>query len=118
MWKGDVVFLERMIAGEDNLHITLCYEGDELVKCIDNAKIDFLKSMDFMRLGQNINHEQWQAAYMCLRRMEDNRKAVGFEEYAKHFYNLKAAINRRDVRAAKQILSLIVNIRAKWLNFR
>ena len=31
-------------------------------------QIEYLKSLDFMRLGQAINREQWQAAAMTIRR--------------------------------------------------
>ena len=34
-----------------------------------NEQIEFFKSLDFMKLGQAINREQWQAAAMTIRRL-------------------------------------------------
>ena len=38
-------------------------------------QIEFLKSLDFMRLGQALNREQWQSAAMTIRRLD--MKAIG-----------------------------------------
>ena len=41
--------------------------------------IKFIKGYDFMRLGQAISHQQWQAAAMIIRRMEMQAKKPELE---------------------------------------
>lgn len=77
---------------------------------------EFLQSIDFMRLGQAVNHEQWLAATMTLRRLEQKRELLQLEEFKRNFSMLKFALQRKNTREAKQILSLIVNKRAQMRN--
>lgn len=35
-WEGDHYFLEAMFRGESNIHLTLSYEGEKLVKVTDH----------------------------------------------------------------------------------
>lgn len=79
-------------------------------------QIIFLKSLDFMKLGQAINHEQWQSAAMIVRRLDTCAKDVGFADFERQFTGLRQCINRKNVYEAKQILALVVNKRAKYLN--
>ena len=79
-------------------------------------QLQFLKSLDFMRLGQSINHEQWQSAAMIVRRLDVSAKDVGFTDFERQFTGLRQCINRKNVYEAKQILALVVNKRAKYLN--
>lgn len=76
----------------------------------------FLRSLDFMKLGQAINHEQWQSAAMIVRRLDMNAKEVGFVDFERQFTGLRQCINRKDVYEAKQIMAIVVNKRAKYLN--
>ena len=79
-------------------------------------QIDFLKSLDFMRLGQAINREQWQPAAMTIRRMDLKAKEVGFTEFERNFTGIRQCINRKEGNEAKQILAVVINRRAKYLN--
>ena len=36
MWEGDHFFLERIVAGEQKINMTLRYEGDTLVEAVDD----------------------------------------------------------------------------------
>ena len=79
-------------------------------------QIGFLKSLDFMRLGQSINHGQWQSAAMIVRRMDETAKKTGLNDFERQFTGLRQCINRKNVYEAKQIMALVVNKRAKYLN--
>ena len=79
-------------------------------------QIDFLKSLDFMRLGQAINHGNWQSAAMIVRRLGASAQNAGFSDFERQFTGLRQCINRKNAYEAKQILALVVNKRAKYLN--
>ena len=79
-------------------------------------QIEYLKSLDFMRLGQAINREQWQAAAMTIRRLDMKAKEAGMTDFERNFTGIRQCINRKDGNEAKQILAVVVNKRAKYLN--
>ena len=79
-------------------------------------QIEYLKSLDFMRLGQAINREQWQAAAMAIRRLDMKAKEVGMTDFERNYTGIRQCINRKDGNEAKQILAVVVNKRAKYLN--
>ncbi len=83
---------------------------------LSEEQLKFLKSLDFMRLGQAINHEQWQSAAMIVRRMGETAKAVELADFDRQFTGLRQCINRKNAYEAKQILAVVVNKRAKYLN--
>lgn len=73
----------------------------------------FIKSLDFMKLGQAINHEQWQSAAMIIRRMDNKAKEVELTGFERQFTGLRQCINRKDKAQAKQVLSIVVNKRVQ-----
>ena len=79
-------------------------------------QIVFLKSLDFMKLGQAINRGQWQSAAMTIRRLDMKAKEVGMNDFERNFTGIRQCINRKDGNEAKQILALVINRRAKYLN--
>lgn len=79
-------------------------------------QIEFLKSLDFMRLGQAVNRGQWQSAAMTVRRMDEKAKTAGMNEFERNFTGIRQCINRREQQEAKQIMAVVVNKRAKYLN--
>ena len=79
-------------------------------------QIEYLKSLDFMRLGQAINREQWQSAAMTIRRLDMKAKEVGMTDFERNYTGIRQCINRKDGNEAKQILAVVVNKRAKYLN--
>lgn len=79
-------------------------------------QIEFLKSLDFMRLGQAINRGQWQSAAMTIRRMDMKAKEAGMGDFERNFTGIRQCINRKDMQEAKQIMAVVVNKRAKHLN--
>ena len=81
-----------------------------------NEQIAFLKSQDFMKLGQAINRGQWQAAAMTIRRLDMKAKEVEMTDFERNFTGIRQCINRKEANEAKQILATVINKRAKHLN--
>lgn len=79
-------------------------------------QLQFLKSLDFMKLGQAINHAQWQSAAMIVRRLDMMAKEADMPDFERQFAGLRQCINRKNSYEAKQILAVVVNKRAKYLN--
>ena len=79
-------------------------------------QIDFLKSLDFMKLGQAINRGLWQSAAMTIRRLDMKAKEAGMSDFERNFTGIRQCINRKDANEAKQILAVVINKRAKHLN--
>ncbi len=79
-------------------------------------KLKYINNIDFMRIGQAIAYEQWQVAFMTLRRLEQNAREIGFYDFGQQFIGLRYAIQREDIEGAKQILTLITNKRARIIN--
>ena len=79
-------------------------------------QIDFLKSLDFMKLGQAINRGLWQPAAMTIRRLDMKAKEAGMSDFERNFTGIRQCINRKDANEAKQILAVVINKRAKHLN--
>ena len=85
---------------------------------MEDKKIEFYKSLDFMKLGQAINRGNWQVAAMTARRMEMNAKNAEIIEFNQQLLGVKQCINRKDAIGAKQILAIMVAKRAKFLNVK
>lgn len=82
----------------------------------DEQKQKFLKSFDFMRLGQAINNESWQLAAMIIQRMDKESKACGINDFDKYFKSLRISVNRRNKAECKNILSMVVGRRVHLLD--
>lgn len=82
---------------------------------MEQDTIKFIKGYDFMRLGQAISHQQWQAAAMTIRRMEMQAKKPELEGFARQFAGIRQAIMRKDEHEAKQILALVTAKRVAML---
>lgn len=76
---------------------------------------DYINSLDFMKLGQAINHEQWQAAAMIVRRMDMKAKEVGITGFERQFTGIRQCINRKEKAQAKQVLSIVINKRVQMM---
>ncbi len=76
----------------------------------------FLSGLDFMKLGQAINHEQWPSAAMIIQRMSKNAKDAGVMEFDRLFTGIRQNINRKNPYEAKQLLALVVNKRVQLVN--
>ena len=83
---------------------------------MEDKRVEFYKSLDFMKLGQAVNRGNWQVAVMTARRMEQNAKNAEISEFNQQFVGIRQCINRKDAIGAKQVLALMVAKRAKFLN--
>lgn len=81
---------------------------------IDNVKA-FVKSMDFMRLGQAINHNQWQAAAMKASKMSAEAKRLGITGFERPLTGIRQNINRRNSKEALRVMSVLITIRVRIL---
>ena len=76
----------------------------------------FLRSYEFMQLGQAINRKQWQAAGMKIQKMSAKAKKLGMCGWENQFLGIKQNIARKNDQEALQILSLVTTKRVKLLN--
>lgn len=79
------------------------------------TKEEFLKSYDFLKLGENINHSNWQAAYMAAGRMQKNAAEAGIDTFNRQLIGIRQCINARQKTEALNILTLMVNKRVQML---
>lgn len=73
----------------------------------------FIRSYDFMRLGQAAGRGQWQSAAMTIRRMDMMAKKMGAECFLRQFAGLKQAAARKNAQETKQILVAVTAKRVK-----
>lgn len=76
---------------------------------------NYIKSLDFMRLGQAINHEQWQSAAMIVRRMDIRAKEVELGGFERQFTGIRQCINRKEKAQAQQVLSVVISKRVQMM---
>ena len=83
---------------------------------LTEEQLTFLKGLDFLKLGQAVNHEQWQTAAMTVQRMERTIKQTGLSDMERNMMGLKQAIRCKNQMESKQILSQLVAKRVRLLN--
>lgn len=76
----------------------------------------FLRSYDFMKLGQAVHHENWQVAMMTLQRMQKKMQELEINTFDRQFINIRQCIIHKQSKPAKDILALIMAKRAQLLN--
>ncbi len=76
----------------------------------------FLKSYDFMKLGQAIEHGNGQAAAMTAQRMQKKAQELNMDMFVRQLTNIRQCIMHKQGKAAKDILALMVAKRAQMLN--
>lgn len=76
----------------------------------------FLLSFDFMKAGQAVNKEKWEAAMMAVRRMESGAQFLGAISWERYFQGLRQAIIHKNKLEAKQVLATIIQKRVQILN--
>lgn len=82
---------------------------------MEAARLEFLKSYDFMKLGQAIHHQNWQAAAMTVQRMQKKIQELGLLTFERQFTGVRQCILRKQGRQAKDILALVMAKRAMML---
>lgn len=79
------------------------------------TKEEFLQSPDFMKLGQSINQNIWQAAGMCATRMQRNAKEAEIHDFDRQLIGIKQCIANRNKKEALDILAVITSRRVSML---
>jgi hypothetical protein len=78
-------------------------------------QIIFIKSYDFMRLGQAINHENWSGAGMTAQRMQKQAAELEMPDFERLFRNLKMAAAHREKKTALDILAQVTAKRVQLM---
>lgn len=73
----------------------------------------FVKSLDFMRVGQAVNGGRWESAMMTIRRMTMQADKLGLVCFERQFTGLRQNIARKDAAEVKNILSLVIRKRIR-----
>ncbi len=79
------------------------------------TKSQFLKSKDFMKLGQAIDHGIWQVAGMTAARMQKEAAAAGIHDFDRQLINMKQCIAGRKKSEALNVLASMVSKRVQML---
>lgn len=77
--------------------------------------IDFLKSPVFMRLGHQMQGQNWQGMCMGIRNMQQKCKELEFTVFDRHLIQLRDAVMHRDQNGCKQVLAMMVTKRVQLL---
>lgn len=76
---------------------------------------EFLKSYDFMKIGQAIAHDNFQVAGMTANRMLQKAKELQDDFFIRQLTNIRQCIAARNKKQAQNILAIMVNKRAQLL---
>lgn len=80
------------------------------------AELSFLKSYDFMKLGQAINHQNWQVAAITLQRMQKNAQELELDSFVRQLGNIRQCVLHKQARQAKDVMAVMMAKRAQLLN--
>ncbi len=83
---------------------------------LEEERLEFLRSYDFMKLGQALNHRNWQVAAMTVQRMQNRIKELELDMFARQFTGIRQCILHKQDRQAKDLLALVMAKRAGMLN--
>lgn len=81
----------------------------------DAARLEFLKSYDFMKLGQAVNHRNWQVAAMTVQRMQNSVRELQLDMFERQLTGIRQCILHKNDKQAKDILALVMAKRAQLL---
>lgn len=76
---------------------------------------EYLKSKDFMKLGQAIEHGNWQVAGMTAQRMQKNAKEAGISDFDRQLIMIKQCIAGRKKTEAQNVLAAMVSKRVQMM---
>ncbi|MCM1038458.1 MAG: hypothetical protein NC314_01185 [Roseburia sp.] len=81
----------------------------------EQLQFNYLKSYDFMKLGQALNHNNWQIAAMTLQRMQKGAQEAELTIFERQFTNIRQCILHKQGKQAKDILALVIARRGQLL---
>ena len=82
----------------------------------EHVQFNYLKSYDFMKLGQALDHKNWQIAAMTIQRMQKGAQEAGLTVFERQFGSIRQCIIHKQGKQAKDILALVIAKRAQLLN--
>lgn len=82
----------------------------------ENEITEFLRSYDFMKLGQAVSHKNWQIAVMTAQRMQKEAARLGLDSFARQLTGIRQCAMQKQEKQAKDILALVIAKRAQMLN--
>lgn len=78
-------------------------------------KEEFLKSKDFLKLGQAIEHSNWQIAGMTATKIQKNAKEIGLSDFDRQLFMIKQCVAGRKKTEAQNALASLISKRVKML---
>lgn len=69
-----------------------------------------------MKIGQAVEHGNWQAALNALQRLQRQAAEIGYDAFDRNYTNLRQCLLHREQRAAKDALAVIITKRVQVLN--
>lgn len=90
----------------------------ELLKnrLIENEKLTFLRSNDFLKLGTAVNDKNWDIVMMTVRRMEQKAQELGMDDMARRLKQVKIAAQSRNREQGLASIAQISSRRAQFIN--
>lgn len=79
------------------------------------SREEFLKSIYFMQLGQNINHSSWQTATMIANKLQAAARENDIHDFDRQFIGIKQCINNKNRKEALDIMAVVISKRVKLL---
>ena len=77
---------------------------------------EFLRSKDFLKLGQAIDHGNFQVANMTAQRLQKNAKEAGISDFDRQLLMIKQCIIGKKKQEALNSLASITTKRVQMLN--
>lgn len=99
----------------DGQDATTCKSEEQRYESYIEELTKFIRSLEFMRLGQSISHKQWQAAAMKATKLTKEVQRLGIIGFERPMTGVRQNVNRKNAEEALQALSLIINKRVKML---
>ena len=119
---------EKHFAKEENLRDVFVILGAEALKekkaryellknrLIENEKLTFLRSNDFLKLGTAVNDKNWDIVMMTVRRMEQKAQELGMDDMARRLKQVKIAAQSRNREQGLASIAQISSRRAQFIN--
>lgn len=76
---------------------------------------EFLRSRDFLKIGQAITHKNKQVAVMAIKRLSEASVKAGVEGFERNFSSLRSLVIAGNYKEALDVLTVVTNKRVKLL---
>lgn len=82
----------------------------------DEKVFEYLKKMDFMKLGKAISESNWQIAMMTVSRLQNDAKTLEITEFDNYYPRLRQCIAAKNRLQGLNIMSQITSKRVSLIN--